>query len=136
MNGSEHKDRGNAHFKNEEYVKALGCYARALADMDVTTDGGQRVPIHRNRSLCFLKLGQVEDAIREALKACVLDLSNIKSLYRLSLALKEAGLYEEALEVALLADKNSKCALRCQLYNLFLFVDLGIALKFAIRVQS
>ena len=88
------KQLGNQYFADGNYKEALNSYSKAL-EYDKNNQY-----LLSNRSVCYLKLGNIQNALLDAL-ACVVSAPTWnKSYYRLSSALKACHLYSEALQAA------------------------------------
>lgn len=84
------KARGDEAFKRNDFAMAVDAYTQAI-DFD-PTDG----TLYSNRSLCWLRLGQAEHALRDA-KACrELRPDWAKACYREGAALRLLQRFEEA----------------------------------------
>jgi hypothetical protein len=109
----QNKQRGNEAFGSGEYAQAILLYSLALDKADELPDskGGSasgsgsekqlfpRDIIFSNRSACFLKLGQHEKALNDAVRALEINPDNIKAVFRRGLSLHASGRYEEAMPI-------------------------------------
>eukprot|EP00933_Yihiella_yeosuensis_P015067 TRINITY_DN13266_c0_g1_i1.p1 TRINITY_DN13266_c0_g1~~TRINITY_DN13266_c0_g1_i1.p1 ORF type:complete len:428 (-),score=102.52 TRINITY_DN13266_c0_g1_i1:229-1512(-) len=88
----EMKEKGNEHFKKQEYEEALTCYNKSvtLHKYEATT--------WLNRSMANRQLGNFEDAVLDAEVCLELVPSNAKAFYNKALALKAMGKVPEAIE--------------------------------------
>ena len=66
-----------------------------LSLQDTELDAGKSI-IHSNRAACFLKLGRLEEALKEAERSVSLDEKNVKGNFRVGLALHALKRYGEA----------------------------------------
>eukprot|EP00440_Ansanella_granifera_P025512 gb/GFBE01027704.1/.p1 GENE.gb/GFBE01027704.1/~~gb/GFBE01027704.1/.p1 ORF type:complete len:424 (+),score=130.29 gb/GFBE01027704.1/:1-1272(+) len=89
----ELKDKGNEHFKKQEFEEALDEYTKA-AEVNLYD-----ASIWLNRSICNRKLEQWDDAATDAEVAMELDPSNIKAYYSRALALQQLQKYDEAVKI-------------------------------------
>jgi tetratricopeptide (TPR) repeat protein len=106
------KEAGSAFFKEGKYEQALECYRDALrfggeADSSSPAD---RIALRCNESLACLKLGRHHEACEAALQACELDVTRVKSLFRLASALLDSGLARSSAEVADVGIGLARCA--------------------------
>eukprot|EP00958_Prasinococcus_capsulatus_P018989 scaffold2280_cov430-Prasinococcus_capsulatus_cf.AAC.12 len=85
------KLEGNALFRKEDYGQAAVCYTDAI-----TLDPALHV-CYANRSACFLKLGQHEKALEDAMTCVELDPGYVKGWFRKGLALHALARYGEAI---------------------------------------
>lgn len=114
------KEQGSEFFKRGDYGKALDCYRDALqrsVERDAS-DVAARILLHCNCSLACLKLDLREEACKEALTACELDVTRAKSLFRLASACLAHGLARPAADVAAAAIELCRCARGIALYLL------------------
>ncbi|XP_056115728.1 protein unc-45 homolog B [Rhinichthys klamathensis goyatoka] len=82
------KDEGNKHFQAGEIDKAIESYTKAIK---VCKDKKMLAVIYRNRSACFLKKENYNNAASDATKAIDVDAADIKALYRRCQALEKLG---------------------------------------------
>ncbi|KAG1972085.1 protein unc-45 homolog B [Pimephales promelas] len=82
------KDEGNKHFQAGEIDKAIECYTKAIK---VCKDKKMLAIIYRNRSACFLKKENYNNAASDATKAIDVDAADIKALYRRCQAFEKLG---------------------------------------------
>ncbi|KAK9970971.1 hypothetical protein ABG768_026872 [Culter alburnus] len=82
------KDEGNKHFQAGEIDKAIECYTKAIK---ACKDKKALAVIYRNRSACFLKKENYNNAASDATKAIDVDAADIKALYRRCQALEKLG---------------------------------------------
>lgn len=66
MTLAELKQKGNEHFKLNQFEEALSCYTKALDLSDQTTNTDDRAVLHKNMSACHLKLNNPDSAVLEA----------------------------------------------------------------------
>lgn len=92
------KAEGNRHFGAGEYEDALSQYEIAL-QISAELESGEdiRSACHSNRSICFLKLGKYDEAIKECTKALELNPSYLKALVRRGEAHEKLEHYDEAI---------------------------------------
>lgn len=90
---SANKAKGNEAFKSGDYGQAIAHYELSLQDTDVDAD---KSILHSNRSACFLKLGRLEEALKDAEQSVLLDGKNVKGNFRVGLALHALKRYGEA----------------------------------------
>ncbi|KAH9567573.1 hypothetical protein CY35_03G033900 [Sphagnum magellanicum] len=86
----ESKARGDEAFKKKDYMLAVDAYTQAI-DMDPTN-----ATILANRSLCWIRLGQAEQALTDAREARRLDPKWSKACYREGAALRLLQRFDEA----------------------------------------
>ncbi|KAM4864990.1 sperm-associated antigen 1 isoform 1-T2 [Thomomys bottae] len=97
------KEEGNQYVKDKNYKGALSKYNECLKI------NNQECAIYTNRALCYLKLGQFEEAKQDCEQALHLDGDNVKACYRRALAQKGLKNYQESLSdlnKVLLLDPN------------------------------
>uniref|UniRef100_A0A8C1ZCG3 Protein unc-45 homolog B n=1 Tax=Cyprinus carpio TaxID=7962 RepID=A0A8C1ZCG3_CYPCA len=82
------KEEGNKHFQAGEIDKAIECYTKAIKSCK---DKKALAVIYRNRSACFLKKENYNNAVSDASKAIDVDAADIKALYRRCQALEKLG---------------------------------------------
>uniref|UniRef100_A0A9R1SP83 Protein unc-45 homolog B n=2 Tax=Cyprinus carpio TaxID=7962 RepID=A0A9R1SP83_CYPCA len=82
------KEEGNKHFQAGEIDKAIECYTKAIKSCK---DKTALAVIYRNRSACFLKKENYNNAVSDASKAIDVDAADIKALYRRCQALEKLG---------------------------------------------
>ena len=85
------KQVGNQYFSQGEYKKAIAAYSKAL-----NYDNNNHVLLS-NRSVCYLKLGNIRGAVEDALSCINNSPQWNKAYYRLASALKACNLIGEAL---------------------------------------
>jgi DnaJ family protein C protein 7 len=88
------KEEGNAHFKAGRLQQAVDVYTSAL-EID-PTNKGTNSKILNNRALCYTKLKQWDDVIKDCDQAIKLDPSYTKARKTRAKALGEGGDWEEA----------------------------------------
>ncbi|KAL2642060.1 hypothetical protein R1flu_009647 [Riccia fluitans] len=86
----EAKSRGTAFFQHQNYIDAIDAYTQSL-DLDPFN-----YQVLSNRSLCWLKLGQAESALRDAQACRKLAPDWVKSYYREGAALRQLQRFDEA----------------------------------------
>lgn len=107
----QNKQRGNEAFGSGEYAQAILLYSLALDKADELPDKDSekhlfpRDIVFSNRSACFLKLGQHEKALNDAVRALEINPDNIKAVFRRGLSLHASGRYEEAMPILAEAHK-------------------------------
>ena len=85
--------RGNEHFAEKQYAKALECYTRCL-----DSEESPKTPLmHSNRAMVYLKLKQFANAERDASSALQMCPTHSKSLHRRALARLSLGKLRGAL---------------------------------------
>jgi Flp pilus assembly protein TadD len=105
------KQRGNEAFGSGEYAQAILLYSLALDKAEELPDNDSekklfpRDVVFCNRAACFLKLGQHEKALVDAVRAKEINPGNLKAVFREGLSLHAAGRYREALPVLAEAHK-------------------------------
>ncbi|KAL7674454.1 hypothetical protein ACOME3_000735 [Neoechinorhynchus agilis] len=85
------QELGNDEFGKGNYNEAISHYNRAINKCPKS-----RVPCLTNRSLCFLRLGDNDKALNDAMEALRLDPFYIKAIYRKACALEKLGRLSEA----------------------------------------
>ena len=95
------KKTGNEHYKNKRYQEALSSYTKAIKSCPDEAKE-QRIMFLKNRSACYIQLGQFKNALKDT--TLILDQvpNDVKTLYRHAQALE--GL--ERLPEAFKAIKN------------------------------
>ena len=88
------KEEGNTHFKAGRLQEAVDVYTAAL-EID-PTNKGTNSKILNNRAMCYTKLKQWEDVIKDCDQAIKLDPSYVKARKTRAKALGEGGDWEEA----------------------------------------
>ncbi|KAI8501548.1 DnaJ sub C member 7 [Branchiostoma belcheri] len=89
------KEEGNVSFKSGEYQKAYDLYTEAL-----TIDPENKLTnakLYNNRAAVCVKLGRLNDAIRDCTQAIELDPSYIKAISRRATCYMETECFEEAI---------------------------------------
>uniref|UniRef100_A0A4W2FLT1 Sperm-associated antigen 1 n=1 Tax=Bos indicus x Bos taurus TaxID=30522 RepID=A0A4W2FLT1_BOBOX len=76
------KEEGNQCVKDKNYKDALSKYSECLKI------NNKECAIYTNRALCYLKLGQFEEAKQDCEQALQMDHGNVKACYRRALAHK------------------------------------------------
>ncbi|XP_051015432.1 sperm-associated antigen 1 [Acomys russatus] len=76
------KEEGNQLVKDKNYKEAISKYSECLKI------NSKACAIYTNRALCYLKLGQFEEAKLDCDQALQIDSENVKACYRLALAQK------------------------------------------------
>ncbi|XP_036686649.1 sperm-associated antigen 1 [Balaenoptera musculus] len=97
------KEEGNQCVKDKNYKDALSKYSECLKI------NNKECAIYTNRALCYLKLGQFEEAKQDCDQALQMDLGNVKACYRRALAHKGLKNYQKSLNdlhKVLLLDPN------------------------------
>ncbi|XP_012867845.1 PREDICTED: sperm-associated antigen 1 [Dipodomys ordii] len=97
------KEEGNQYVKDKDYKGALSKYSECLKI------NNQECAIYTNRALCYLKLGQFEEAKQDCDQALHIDGDNVKACYRRALAQKGLKNFQESLSdlnKVLLLDPN------------------------------
>ena len=89
------KAKGNEAFKTGDYGSAIAHYELSLQDTELDSD---KSIVHSNRAACFLKLGRLEEALKEAERSVSLDKKNVKGNFRVGLALHALKRYGEAVK--------------------------------------
>lgn len=101
------KSKGNESFGAGEYAQAILLYTLALDRASELPDASEVAPknplfarhvVLSNRSACFLKLGEHEKALKDAIDAAKMEPTYIKAIFRQGLALHAMGRYQEAIE--------------------------------------
>ncbi|XP_036064292.1 sperm-associated antigen 1 isoform X3 [Onychomys torridus] len=85
------KEEGNQLVKDKNYKDAISKYSECLQM------NSKECAIYTNRALCYLKLGQFEEAKLDCDQALQLDGANVKACYRLALAQKGLENCQESL---------------------------------------
>lgn len=88
------KEEGNGHFKAGRFQEALDVYSTAL-EID-PTNKGTNSKILNNRAMCYTKLKQWDNVIKDCDQAIKLDPSYTKARKTRAKALGEGGDWEEA----------------------------------------
>ncbi|XP_023971678.1 sperm-associated antigen 1 [Physeter macrocephalus] len=97
------KEEGNQCVKDKNYKDALSKYSECLKI------NNKECAIYTNRALCYLKLGEFEEAKQDCDQALQIDLGNVKARYRRALAHKGLKNYQKSLNdlhKVLLLDPN------------------------------
>ena len=89
------KAKGNEAFKTGDYGSAIAHYELSLQDTELDSD---KSIVYSNRAACFLKLGRLEEALKEAERSVSLDEKNVKGNFRVGLALHALKRYGEAVK--------------------------------------
>lgn len=105
------KQAGSIAFRAGQYERAISLYTEALPPTDPKPD--LKCNLLANRALCYLKLGEPESALQDAVQAvrCLPDFG--KGYYRMAQALVDLGRISEArkkLHEVLRVSKNGKNA--------------------------
>uniref|UniRef100_A0A8C6RZM8 Sperm-associated antigen 1 n=1 Tax=Nannospalax galili TaxID=1026970 RepID=A0A8C6RZM8_NANGA len=82
------KEEGNQFVKDKNYKDAVSKYSECLKI-------NKECAIFTNRALCYLKLGQFEEAKQDCDQALQIDGGNVKACYRRALAQKGLKNYQE-----------------------------------------
>lgn len=90
---------GNDMFRASDFFQAAMEYTQAL-ELDPTVG-----PLYANRSCCWLKLGNHDKALEDAIKCTEVDPSNSKGWFRRGMALHAMKRYAEAIPHLLEAEK-------------------------------
>lgn len=102
------KEEGNQLVKDKNYKDAISKYNECLKI------NSKACAIYTNRALCYLKLGQFEEAKLDCDKALQIDSKNVKASYRLELAQKGLENCRERVadpsQVVLLSPDSSEAA--------------------------
>ncbi|XP_026351418.2 sperm-associated antigen 1 isoform X2 [Ursus arctos] len=85
------KEEGNQCVKDKNYKGALSKYSECLKM------NNKECAIYTNRALCYLKLGQFEEAKQDCDQALQMDSGNVKAHYRRALAHKGLKDYQKSL---------------------------------------
>ncbi|XP_057591168.1 sperm-associated antigen 1 isoform X1 [Hippopotamus amphibius kiboko] len=85
------KEEGNQCVKDKNYKDALSKYSECLKI------NNKECAIYTNRALCYLKLGQFEEAKQDCDQALQIDHGNVKACYRRALAHKGLKNYQKSL---------------------------------------
>ncbi|XP_059108977.1 sperm-associated antigen 1 [Peromyscus eremicus] len=85
------KEEGNQLVKDKNYKGAISKYSECLKI------NSKECAIYTNRALCYLKLGQFEEAKLDCDQALQIDGANVKACYRLALAQKGLENCQESL---------------------------------------
>lgn len=72
----EKKNQGNSYFEKQEYKEALKLYTEAI-ELDENN-----AVIYTNRSACYIKMGLLENGLKDSQKAKLLDPKWIKAYFR------------------------------------------------------
>lgn len=96
----EARARGNAAFRNSDFMQAAAEYSTALS-----FDPGSGVVL-ANRAQCWLKLGHHDKALADAIECTEVDPANVKGWFRKGMALHAAERYEEAIPALLAAEER------------------------------
>ncbi|CAH1253610.1 DNAJC7 [Branchiostoma lanceolatum] len=92
---ADKKEEGNVAFKSGEYQKAYDLYSEAL-----TIDPENKLTnakLYNNRAAVCVKLGRLNDAIRDCTQAIELDSSYVKAISRRATCYMETECFEEAI---------------------------------------
>lgn len=93
----ELKNQGNTFLQQGKYDNAIDCYTSAI-DLDVKNH-----VLYSNRSAAYAKVGQYEDALKDAETCCSVNPTWAKGYSRKGAALEFLGRYKEAEEAYLKA---------------------------------
>lgn len=93
----EFKDAGNEHFKQQQWEKAIEAYSKGLALPGEALEGNTRGILYSNRSQCYIKLGDYQQAVQDADESLKLMPTHCKSLLRRATAYEQLGKHKEAL---------------------------------------
>ncbi|PNY05862.1 tetratricopeptide repeat protein 1-like [Trifolium pratense] len=105
---NEAKVEGNKLFVDGKYEEALSQYEHALqVAPDMPSSVEIRSICHSNRAVCFLKLGNYENTIKECTKALELNPAYVKALVRRGEAHEKLEHFEEAIAAKLKEMGNS-----------------------------
>ncbi|KAB0362451.1 hypothetical protein FD754_006607 [Muntiacus muntjak] len=85
------KEEGNQCVKDKNYKDALSKYSECLKI------NNKECAIYTNRALCYLKLGQFEEAKQDCDQALQMDHGSVKAYYRRALAHKGLKNYQKSL---------------------------------------
>lgn len=96
----EQKEKGNAHFKNQEFEQAIEAYSKAI------TVQSEDASLWLNRSIASRQLKHWNSSLDDATRACELQPTNVKALYGKGLALQELGRNDEAMDACMLGLKE------------------------------
>jgi len=92
------KGEGNRMFGEGQYEEALSQYGLALqVAPDIPTSVEIRSMCRANRALCYLKLGNYEESIKDSTKALELNPNYVKALLRRGEAHEKLEHFEEAI---------------------------------------
>lgn len=89
---SNYNNRGLLHFQNGKLQRALADYNRALLL------NPRLAKVYNNRANCYVALGDLETAIADYEMAIDLDPTNIRARLNLGITLRQAELYDSAIE--------------------------------------
>ena len=88
-----YKIEGNNFFRDHNYKEAIQCYTRAI-------NGDKSNPVYySNRSICYAKLEQFEEALLDAERAVQLDTNSSKFQCRMALAWSGLEDHEKSCEI-------------------------------------
>ena len=107
------KEKGNEMFKGRDYGQAMLFYSQAVdalggdqyqkkasaGSVDDSEIGGLLAACLSNRAACALKLGQHENALKDARSCTAIDPTHVRGTFRLGLALHALERYREACPV-------------------------------------
>ena len=93
-----HKERGNVHFKAQEWDAAIDCYTHAIDVMP--PDAPERAVFFANRAAAFAKIDEHEGVVDDCSAALELQPQYTKALVRRALAREALDQPTEALEDA------------------------------------
>lgn len=88
------KEDGNEKFKAGQFEEALTLYTKALDQGDIKDL--DKAVIYKNRSMCHLKLGHFQDAVRDATESLDISPNDPKALYRRCVAYEKLDQLEDA----------------------------------------
>lgn len=88
----KYKNEGNSAFKASDFVQAAAFYSQSL-------DVRESDVVYCNRSQCWLKMGQFQRALDDAIKAQELNPANTKAYFRHGIALHALERYAEAIPI-------------------------------------
>ncbi|CAG8620356.1 19185_t:CDS:1 [Cetraspora pellucida] len=91
VEAEQHKKKGNAHFSNKDYNRAITEYSLAI------NKDPKNTVYYTNRALCYLKIKNYESVITDCEMAIKQDPTSVKGYYMLGQALTEQIDFETAI---------------------------------------
>lgn len=97
------KAKGNEHFALQRYNDAVGCFTKAIGAFSSNPSEGNLAVYYSNRSVAYMQLKQLNNALEDANKAVQADPKWPKGYLRQSAAFSALTRFREALQSLLTA---------------------------------